>query len=102
MVRSEEAPRSTELPSTVEPSICALVSPVMTETATAAPAVLATLASAVVVALSLLLAMVVPAGVVSVAETLHGTVRGVGQISAILGQKPLVKWRGSAHAWLGA
>jgi uncharacterized protein involved in exopolysaccharide biosynthesis len=41
-------------------------------------------------ALSLLLAMVVPAGVVSVAETLHGTVRGVGQISAILGQKPLV------------
>jgi polysaccharide biosynthesis transport protein len=41
-------------------------------------------------ALSFLLAMVVPAGVVSITETLHGTVRGVGQISAILGQKPLV------------
>jgi polysaccharide biosynthesis transport protein len=41
-------------------------------------------------AFSLILAMVAPVGLVSVMETLHGTVRGVGQISAILGQKPLV------------
>jgi polysaccharide biosynthesis transport protein len=41
-------------------------------------------------AFSLILAMVTPVGLVSVMETLHGTVRGVGQISAILGQKPLV------------
>jgi polysaccharide biosynthesis transport protein len=41
-------------------------------------------------AFSLILAMVAPVGLVSLMETLHGTVRGVGQISAILGQKPLV------------
>jgi polysaccharide biosynthesis transport protein len=41
-------------------------------------------------AFSLILAMVTPVGLVSIMETLHGTVRGVGQISAILGQKPLV------------
>jgi len=41
-------------------------------------------------AFSLLLAMVAPVGFVSCMEALHGTVRGVGQISAILGQKPLV------------
>lgn len=41
-------------------------------------------------AFSLLLSMVAPVGLVSFMEALHGTVRGVGQISAILGQKPLV------------
>jgi len=41
-------------------------------------------------AFSLLLAMVAPVGLVSFMEGLHGTIRGVGQISAILGQKPLV------------
>jgi hypothetical protein len=41
-------------------------------------------------AFSVILAMVTPVGLVSIMETLHGTVRGVGQISAILGQKPLV------------
>jgi polysaccharide biosynthesis transport protein len=41
-------------------------------------------------AFSLILAMVTPVGLVSMMETLHGTVRGVGQITAILGQKPLV------------
>jgi hypothetical protein len=41
-------------------------------------------------AFSLLLAMVAPVGLVSFMEALHGTIRGVGQISAILGQKPLV------------
>ncbi|MDB5897340.1 MAG: exopolysaccharide transport protein [Ramlibacter sp.] len=41
-------------------------------------------------ALSLMLAMAVPAGMVSLAETLNGKVRGAGQIVAILGQKPLV------------
>lgn len=42
------------------------------------------------IALSLLLAMAAPVGAVALMEALHGTVRGVGQISAILGQKPLV------------
>ena len=41
-------------------------------------------------AFSLLLAMAAPVGAVSLVEALLGTVRGVGQISAILGQKPLV------------
>jgi polysaccharide chain length determinant protein (PEP-CTERM system associated) len=41
-------------------------------------------------AFSLLLALVAPVGLVSFMEALHGTVRGVGQITAILGQKPLV------------
>jgi len=41
-------------------------------------------------AFSLLLSMVAPVGLVSFMEGLHGTIRGVGQISAILGQKPLV------------
>jgi succinoglycan biosynthesis transport protein ExoP len=41
-------------------------------------------------ALSLVLAAAVAAGVVAVMETLHGTVRGVGQISAALGREPLV------------
>jgi succinoglycan biosynthesis transport protein ExoP len=40
--------------------------------------------------LGLMLAMAAPVGMVSLMETLHGTVRGVGQISAVLGQKPLV------------
>lgn len=39
---------------------------------------------------SFLLAMVAPVGLVSAMEGLHGTIHGVGQISAILGQKPLV------------
>jgi polysaccharide chain length determinant protein (PEP-CTERM system associated) len=42
------------------------------------------------IALSLLLAMAAPVGAVALMEALHGTVRGVGQISAIVGQKPLV------------
>jgi hypothetical protein len=41
-------------------------------------------------AFSLLLSMVAPVGLLSFMEGLHGTIRGVGQISAILGQKPLV------------
>ena len=40
--------------------------------------------------LGLMLAMAAPVGAVSLTESLHGTVRGVGQISAVLGQKPLV------------
>ena len=40
--------------------------------------------------LGLMLAMAAPVGMVSLMESLHGTVRGVGQISAVLGQKPLV------------
>ncbi|HEY0825846.1 MAG TPA: Wzz/FepE/Etk N-terminal domain-containing protein, partial [Ramlibacter sp.] len=40
--------------------------------------------------LSLLLSMAAPVGAVSVAEVLNGAVRGVGQITAVLGQKPLV------------
>lgn len=42
------------------------------------------------IAFSLLLAMAAPVGLVALVEGLHGTVRGVGQISAIVGQKPLV------------
>jgi polysaccharide biosynthesis transport protein len=41
-------------------------------------------------ALSLVLALAVPAGLVILLEGLHGTVRGAGQISAILGHQPLV------------
>jgi hypothetical protein len=41
-------------------------------------------------ALTLLLSTVAPVGLLSFMEGLHGTIRGVGQISAILGQKPLV------------
>src|SRR5207247_10661815 len=57
MVRSDVAPRLIALPSTVASEIEPVVSPVITDTATAAPAVLATFASAVVVAWSLLLAV---------------------------------------------
>lgn len=41
-------------------------------------------------ALSLILAIGAPFGSVTLAEALHGTLRGVGQITAAVGQKPLV------------
>lgn len=41
-------------------------------------------------ALSLLLALAAPVGAVSVIESLHGVVRGVGQITAVTGLRPLV------------
>jgi hypothetical protein len=41
-------------------------------------------------ALSLLLAMAAAAAVVAIAETLHGVVRGLGQINAAVGREPLV------------
>jgi polysaccharide biosynthesis transport protein len=41
-------------------------------------------------ALSLILSMGAPVGMAAVLESLHGMVRGVGQISALLGHKPLV------------
>ncbi|MBK6005152.1 hypothetical protein JJB11_03530 [Ramlibacter ginsenosidimutans] len=41
-------------------------------------------------ALSFLLALGVPAGAVGLMESMHGVVRGVGQISAITGLRPLV------------
>ena len=70
IVRSDVAPRLTALPSTVAWEIEPVVSPVITDTATAAPAVLATFASAVVVAWSLLLAVSVAVPVaLTVAES---------------------------------
>lgn len=41
-------------------------------------------------ALSLILAIGAPFGSVTLMEAMHGTLRGLGQITAVLGQKPLV------------